>query len=228
MTRRPTALHGPLSVLRPEEISELLALSTTRSFLADEVLLRQGAQAHHVLVLLDGRARVVVTTTDGREVLVALLGPGDVLGELAVLDPAPRVATVSALEGVTALVVPGDAFLGFLEDHPHVMLSMLRVLARRLREADRHLVDQRTGDVVTRLSRHLLELGARYGVPSDDGLVLDVPLTQEQLASWVGTSREAVAMALRKLRTRGAVATSRRRITILDVAALREVAIAGS
>lgn len=225
MTHQPTALRGPLSVLSPAEAADLFALATTRSFATDDVLLLQGAQAHHLLVLLEGRARVVVTTEDGREVLVALRGPGDVVGELAVIDPAPRTATVSALEHVTALVVPANAFLAFIEERPHVMLAMLRALARRLRESDRYLVEGRTDDVSTRLCRQLLELAARYGTPSAEGIELDVPLTQEQLASWIGTSREAVGMALRDLRTRGAVTTGRKRITIRDVTALREVVL---
>ncbi len=227
MSRRPTALRGPLSVLRPPEVADFLDLATSREFAADDVLVRQGEGADHLLVLLRGRARVVVATGSGREVLVAVRGPGDVVGELAVLDPAARSATVSALEDLTALVVPSDAFLGFLHDRPHVMLALLRALVRRLRESDRHLVEGRTEDVRTRLARQLLQLGARYGAPSEEGIDLDVPLTQEQLASWIGTSREAVAMALRDLREEGAVATSRMRITLVDVDALRAVASGG-
>lgn len=227
MTERPSALRGPLSALQPAEVADFLDLATSRDFAADDVLVRQGEEAHHLLVLLRGRARVVVTTETGREVLVAVRGPGDVIGELAVLDPAARSATVSALEDLTALVVSSDAFLGFLHDRPHVMLALLRALVRRLRESDRHLVEGRTEDVRTRLARQLLQLGARYGTPSDNGIDLDVPLTQEQLASWIGTSREAVAMALRELRESGAVATSRMRITLLDIDALRAVAIGG-
>ena len=227
MTHRPTELRGPLSALQPDDVTDFLDLATTATFAAGDVLVRQGEEAHQLLVLLRGRVRVVVTTEAGREVLVAVRGPGDVIGELAVLDPGPRTATVSALEDLTALAVPGDAFRAFLDDRPHVMGALLRALVRRLRESDRHLVEDRTEDVGTRLARQLLELGARYGSPSEEGLDLDVPLTQEQLASWIGTSREAVAMALRDLRESGTVATSRMRITLLDVDALRDVGIGG-
>jgi CRP/FNR family transcriptional regulator, cyclic AMP receptor protein len=170
---------------------------------------------------------VVRTTPEGREVLLALRGPGDTLGELAAFDPAPRLATVTALEPLRSLAIDGQRFVGFLTDRPRAMLAMLRLLARRNRESDRRLVDTRVEEALTRLARHLLELGARYGAASADGLELDVPLSQQQLAAWVGVSREAVSAGLRTLREQGAVATGRMRITLLDIDRLRDIA-AGS
>lgn len=226
MSARPRpVLRGPLSVLRDDEVDRLLSLAIERRYDRGSVLMHQGDAGQDIHVLVSGRVRVVVGTTDGEEILVALRGPGDVLGELAVLDPAPRTATVSALEDVDALIVRGPDFLRFLRDHAHVTFSMLQLVVRRLRESDRRLVDGRAEDTVTRLARHLLELAARYGAPADDGLLLDVPLSQEQLASWVGASREAVNAALGDLRERGTLATGRMRITLLDVETLRETAL---
>lgn len=217
-------LQGPLSVLDGSDRAALLEISSTRSYEAGQVVVRQGEHARGVHVLLDGRVVVVRTTPQGREVLLALRGPGDTLGEIAALDPAPRLATVTALEDVSSLVVPGGQFAAFLADRPTAMQAMLQLLARRLRESDRRLVDMRAQEALTRLARHLLELGARYGVATDRGLELDVPLSQQQIADWIGVSREAVSAGLRQLREQDAVDTGRMCITLLDVDRLRSVA----
>lgn len=94
----------------------------------------------------------------------------------------------------------------------------------RLRESDRRLVEGRVEDTRTRVARQLLELAVRYGRVADRGLDLDVPLSQEQLASWVGASREAVSLALRDLRASEGILTGRLRITIIDVDVVREAA----
>lgn len=122
------------------------------------------------------------------------------------------------------LTLPAEAFRAFVDHHPKVLTALVQLLARRLREADRRLVEARTEDVLTRLSHHLLELGARYGRTGDEGLDLDIPLSQEQLAAWIGTTRESVSLALSELRSREAVSTARKRITLVDVDVLRELA----
>ena len=217
-------LQGPLSVLDGSDRAALLEIASSRTYDAGQVVVRQGEWVRNVHVLLDGRVTVVRTTPQGREVLLALRGPGDTLGELSALDPAPRAATVTTLEGVSSLVVPDGQFAAFLAERPVAMQAMLQLLARRLRESDRRLVDMRAQEALTRLARHLLELGARYGVASARGLELDVPLSQQQIADWIGVSREAVSAGLRQLREQGAVDTGRMRITLLDVDRLRSVA----
>ena len=205
----------------------LARVGTTRDYEPGQVLVRQGAQLRDVHVLLNGRAVVVRATPQGKDVLLALRGPGDTVGELAALDPAPRTATATALEVLSSLVIPGDRFIDFLGERPAAMLAMLQLLARRHRESDRRLVDTRAEEAITRLARHLLELGARYGVASEQGLDLDIPLSQQQLADWVGVSREAVSAGLRRLREQDVVATGRLHITLLDVDRLRSVAMGG-
>lgn len=225
---RPSPLHGlrgPLDALSPREVSSLLAIGRRRSFAAGEALTVEGQRTADVYVLLHGRVRVVASTRDGDEVLVAIRGAGDVLGELAAFDPAPRSATVSALEAVEAVVVPAARFVPFVESRPELMRHLLQVLTRRLRTANQRLVGHRSQDTVTRLARQLLELAARYGRAEPEGLRLDVPLSQEQLASLIGSSREAVNIALRRLREAEILETARMRITVTDVDALRAVAL---
>lgn len=220
-------LQGPLSVLDGADRAALARIATIRDYEPGQVLVRQGERLRDVHVLLNGRAVVVRATPQGKDVLLALRGPGDTVGELAALDPAPRTATATALEALSSLVIPGDRFIDFLGERPSAMLAMLQLLARRHRESDRRLVDSRAQEAITRLARHLLELGARYGVASEQGLDLDIPLSQQQLADWVGVSREAVSGGLRRLREQDVVATGRLHITLLDVDRLRSVAMGG-
>lgn len=216
--------RGPFSVLGPAEAAAFAGLGHLTTFQTGDALLRQGERSDRVHVMVTGRVRVVRLTRHGEEILLALRGPGDVIGELAAIDPAPRAATVNAIEDVTALTITGRAFTDFLRGHPHLLLAITRMLVTRLRESDRRLVEGRAEDTRTRVARQLLELAVRYGTVADRGLDLDVPLSQEQLASWVGASREAVSLALRDLRQTGGVSTGRMRITIIDVDVVRKAA----
>jgi CRP-like cAMP-binding protein len=146
-----------------------------------------------------------------------VLGPGDLLGDLAGIDGEPRSATATALETVEASVLPADGFTEFLTANPAAAVELLRSVTRRLRAADRRRAEFGSMDVVSRLARLLLELRDRYG----GGSTIGIALTQEELAGWTGASREAVVKALRVLRERGLIETGRRQIRILDAEELR-------
>ncbi len=105
--------------------------------------------------------------------------------------------------------------------HPDVALLFLQMLSRRLRDADRKRVEYGAHDTVGRVRARLVELAERYGEPVDRGIQIGLPLSQEEFAGWTGASREAVGKALQTLREVGWVTTERRRITVLDLEALR-------
>lgn len=204
--------------------ADLLGLGVERRYEAGEVIIRFGAPSRKVHLVRQGRVKVVVPTQDGWQALLAIRGVGDVLGELAVLDGQPRSASVVALEAVSTVEVQGARLLEFLRQRPEAMLVLLRALSRRLRETDR-LASQVGGRTVgSRLARRLLELAASEGQPTDDGVLIAVPLSHQDLADWIGASREAVSHALGRFRKTGAVRTGRMEIVITDVAFLREAA----
>lgn len=217
-------MRGPLGDLPPPVLTELLRLGRRRDYAAGETLLGYGSPTRHVLILRSGRVKIVVPTDHGWEALLAIRGPGDVLGELAALDGEPRSASVVALEAVATLEISAPQFVQFLGQRPEVMLSLLRTLSRRLRESDERSAELGGRSVQARLARRLLELAAAYGRHETDGLVLAIPLSQQDLADWIGSSREAVGHALGRLRRRGMVRTGRLRIVITDLASLRDVA----
>jgi CRP/FNR family transcriptional regulator, cyclic AMP receptor protein len=213
-----------LDSLTVEEADELNAIGVERAYGANVTLFHQGDDAGVVMMLLRGRVKVVSLGGYGREAIVAVRGPGDLLGELAAIDGGPRSATVTTLEPVEVLLVPYSAFSAFLERRPRVALVLLRLVVERLRYADAQHAQFATQDVLARVAQRLLELAESYGKPRDGGIEIGLPLSQEELASWTGASREAVSKALQQLRALRIVETGRRRLTVLELDALRRQA----
>ena len=211
-----------LDALTEAEADDLHSVGRRRRYGANVTLFHEGDEPGPVVVLLSGRAKVASLSSAGREVIVAVRGPGDLLGELSAIDGEPRSATVTTLEEVEALLVPGSAFAAFLEHCPRVALVILRMVAGRLRYADAQQADFAAHDVVGRVAHRLVELSERFGATRDEGRIeIELPLSQEELAAWTGASREAVSKALQLLRSLRIVETGRRHVTVLDVEALR-------
>lgn len=212
-----------LSLLDPDDREALLARAGRRRFRRGALLIQEGGTGEEVFALLSGRVKVTGTTRDGREVIVRFAGPGELLGELAVIDGQPRLASVEAIDPIEAMAISGRDFRALLESRPGISVALLRSLARRFRGADRARVEFAASQTLSRVAARLLELIERYGEPSGDGAVtIDLPLSQEELAGWTASSREAVAKALQTLRRLGVVSTERRRITVLDPDSLRD------
>jgi CRP/FNR family cyclic AMP-dependent transcriptional regulator len=212
---------GFLGALDPEQLAALHDRGIRRRFRKGQALFHEGGTSDRVVILVSGRVKVATTTEEGKEIVLAFRGPGDMLGELSAIDGEPRSATVEAIEPVESLAVAASDFRSFLLAYPDVALLLLRMLSRRLRDADRKRVEYAAHDTVGRVAARLVELADRYGEPTGRGLRIGLPLSQEELAGWVGGSREAVSKALQTLRSVGWVLTDRRRITVLDLEALR-------
>ncbi|MFN2463539.1 MAG: Crp/Fnr family transcriptional regulator [Candidatus Dormibacteria bacterium] len=210
-----------LAALSDLDRAALLDGGRLRSYRKGSVLLVEGESSERVAVLTEGRVKVFVNTDDGREVVLSMRGPGELIGELSFLDGAPRSATAAAVEDVRAAILSSAEFKSFLASRPAVALVLLQMLSRRLREADAKLAEFTAHDSVGRVAKRLLELAERYGRDEEEGLVIDLALSQEELAGWTGSSREAVSKALSALRQLGWVQTRRRGFVILDLEALR-------
>jgi CRP-like cAMP-binding protein len=212
---------GFLGQLRPDEMEALSTGGRKQRFRAGSTLFHEGETSDRLLGVLSGRVKISSFTGDGREILLAVRGPGDLLGELSSIDGEPRSATASALDDVEALVVGASAFKAFLEAHPRVALLMLEMVTRRLRDADRKRIEFTAHDTVGRVARRLVELAERFGESDGAALRIALPLSQQELAGWTGSSREAANKALQSLRARGWIETQRRGIRVLDLEALR-------
>jgi CRP/FNR family cyclic AMP-dependent transcriptional regulator len=211
----------PGGFLSEDEWRTLEANGRARRFRARQRLFREGEHGDHVLAIRSGRVKISVQTRSGREILLAVKEPGDLVGELSVIDGRPRSATAIALDPVDALVVPAPAFAAFIEGHPRIAVQLLRTLAAQIRDADRRSVDRDTGDITCRVARRLVDLAERLGEHRGSGVEITLALSQDDLAAWVGATREATSRALGGLRAEGCLTTGRQRIVLTDLPALR-------
>jgi CRP/FNR family cyclic AMP-dependent transcriptional regulator len=213
-----------LDRLTPAEIAAFERCGRTVRWQRGATLFSEGDRSDWVVAIRSGRVKVSYFTDQGTEVVLAIRGPGAILGELSAIDSQPRSATVSTLEPVAATVVPAAEFTGFLQSKPRAAVCLLQMVTDRLRDADRKRIEFGSSDALGRVAGRLVELAERFGDTSQEGVRIALPLSQQELAGWVGASRDAVAKALRTLRDRGWIDTQRRQITVRDLAALRDQA----
>lgn len=215
-----------LSELDPAERNALLENKRRRRFNRSTTLISAGTVSNSVALILEGRIKLSFFTDQGQEVVLAVRGPGDLVGELSALDGQPHSATATALEAVEAMIITTSDFYAFLLEYPRVAVLLLRMLSARLRDSDVKRVEFAAYDSVGRVARRLVEMAERFGDPLDEeGLRITLPLSQEELAGWTGSSREAVSKALQALRSKGLIETKRRAVTILDLPGLARRAI---
>jgi CRP/FNR family transcriptional regulator, cyclic AMP receptor protein len=208
-----------LALLTADEVAALRAAGRTRRWDRGSALMTEGDVSDWVLVLTSGRVKVSSHTASGTEVVLAVRGPGALLGEFSVIDGLPRSATVTALEPVEGIAVRD--FTSFLQEHGRVAVLLLEMVTSRVRDADRKRIEYGAFDTTGRVATRLVELAERYGRPSNGGIRVELPLSQDELAGWTGASREAVSKALRSLRDRGLIETGRRRVIVHDLEGLR-------
>ncbi|TDC82796.1 Crp/Fnr family transcriptional regulator [Actinomadura sp. 7K507] len=199
----------------------LVAAGAERRFHPDDVLLRQGDPASHVLILMAGRVKVLLSLPDGEVLLLAVRGPGELLGEIAVLGEDGRSATVIAVDACVTRVLPAERFRALLRS-AGLEAELLRRAMRRIREGEVWRAETAALPAGPRVVRALV----RLAVPGSDGPV-DVGLGQSEIGQAVGLSRSMVAAELARLRERGIVTTARRRIVITDMPRLRALAETG-
>jgi len=202
--------------------AELERLGGRRRYAAGETLFLEGDRAGEVLVLVSGEVKISVGSQEGREVILDVLEPGSLIGELSAIDGEARSATVAALSPVEVLAVAAGPFNEFLNRHPDVLRQLLLEVIRRLRVRVRHQLEFGAGDALGRVCARLVELADRYGRVDGSAVVLSSPVSQSELAAWTGLSREAIVKALRALRQLGWIDNRGRAIVIREVDSLRD------
>jgi CRP-like cAMP-binding protein len=217
---------SPVAVFLSDVPPEFHRLGVVRRHQKGAYLILEGDRSDHVLMLRSGRLKIVRTAADGRQTLVAVRGPGELVGELNALagSDAPRAASVVALDDVVVQSIPVGDFLRFLEHNASVSFALLRQLAARLREATTRHADAGGYDVLHRLARALVVEAERNGRDVEAGTLVGTGLSQEDLAGLVAASPKSVSRSLAVLRNRGLVSTGRRSIVIRDLEGLRRFA----
>jgi len=222
--------HGQtpsLQQLSRQDADALVERVRRRTIKPGTEIIRAGSAGDEAFLVLAGRVRLVAYGADRREVVLALRGPGELIGEMAALGAGRRTATAVAVDEVEAGFLSASELLGFLRDHPDSTLVLIRMVVRRLAEATQDVVDLATQDSVGRLAKRLVDLSSVHGRAASGGTQIELALTQDELARWTGATRETVSRALRLMRQLGWVATDRKTITVLDPAALKERCGAG-
>lgn len=181
-------------------------------------LLFEGDLSERAVVILRGTARVFATAANGRQVLVTIVGPGEILGEMSALDGRPHSASVVALEDLDVVVISDTDFRSILAANASIAIAVAVRLTRELRRGMHQRTELVAYDVPARLAAALVELHDRLA--AGDG-PFEAPISQRELAEWCGASREAVTKGLARFRSCGWVQTGRRSVTVLDVEALR-------
>ncbi len=210
-----------LALLTPAEQAAVSELGSQRKYARGTVLMYEREPGEDVMVLQSGRAKVTRVEAGGYETLLSIRDPGDILGELAFIDGASRLASVTALEPVRTLVITSGVFRRHLETAPRVAVALLEVITRRLRDTTIKRSQFLGSDTIGRLAARIVELADRYGVDENEGIEIELALSQDELASWTAASRAGVAKALQTLRELGWIETHRRRLVVRDLAALR-------
>lgn len=204
--------------LGDEQRTEVLAAARRRTYRRGEIVFHEGDPGDTLHLIRRGRVAVRITTPLGDTATLRILAPGGWFGELSVLAPAPRSATITALEAVETLTLTGDQLSALRHRHPEIDTALLLALVDEVRRLSSALVDALYVPAPARLVRVLVALGEVYP-RAEDGSVT-VPLTQDDLAGLCGTTRPTVNQELGRLAERGLIDVARGRVVLRDLTAL--------
>ncbi len=198
--------------LSDRELDVIRAVSVEKSFPKNAVVLTEGEIGDSLYMIQTGKVKVFIGDEDGREIILKILGPGDFFGEMSMIDKQPRSASVTTLEAATVHILSHSSFEKCVEQAPRIANMVMRVLAQRVREADRKIGTLALMDVYGRVASTLLELA----VYSNGKLMVGEKLSQQDLANMVGASREMVNRILKDLADRGFITVESKSITIIN------------
>ena len=207
------------SGLDSSDRQRFLELTRERTYPKGSVILFENDPGDSLYIVRSGRVKVVLIGEDGREIILAVLGPGDHFGEQSLIDQQPRSATVIAMEDASLLILHRDDFRRRVESSPAIAWALLTEMSRRLRHADEKIGGLVLLDVPGRIARLLLDLAAE-----NDGKTIEKALTHQTIAQMIGASRETVSRSMKDFQDAGWIGVERRRISVTDEAALKRLA----
>ena len=215
------AQSGLFQGLPNEAVDPVASRLETVTLPRGRVVFNEGEPGDSLYIVMSGKIKLSRRSPDGRENVLAVMGPSDQFGELSVFDPGPRTATATAITDVKLARMPQAVLRPWIEAHPEVGERLLHVLARRLRRTNDSVADLIFTDVPGRVAKALLGLAERFGTQEAEGVRVHHDLTQEELAQLVGASRETVNKALADFASRGWIRLEARAVLISDVERLR-------
>ena len=200
--------------LADEDIRELMAVARKRTFRSGEVIFHRDDPGQVLYVIKEGKVKISLVSPEGQEIVLAVLGKGECFGEFTILDELPRSADAITLEKVECYTLQRSDFHNAIAKNPKIAIQVLQVLTKRLRINDQMVEDLIFLDVYGRVAKKLLELGETHGEKVENGTRINVRLTQQELASMVGASRESVNKVLGYFTDKNFISTDKHRITL--------------
>jgi CRP-like cAMP-binding protein len=210
------ASAGIFQGVEPSAVVALTKQLPLVDFPRGHTVFAEGEPGDRLYIIVSGKVKIGRRSPDGRENLLAILGPSDMFGELAIFDPGPRTSKVTTITEVRAVSMDRGALRAWIAERPKIAEQLLQVLARRLRRTNNNLADLIFTDVPGRVAKQLLALAQRFGTREDGALRVTLDLTQEEIAQLVGSCRETVNKALADFAQRGWIRLEGKSMLIMD------------
>ncbi|NQU70566.1 MAG: Crp/Fnr family transcriptional regulator [Rhodospirillales bacterium] len=208
--------HVLLGQLEPDELARVLAFSRTERFSSGQVIFRRGEPGQSMMTVISGRIKISVSSSEGKEAVLAILGRGEVLGEMSLLDGKERSADATAMEAGEALSIHRRDFIPFLERNPAICIRMLGIMSNRLRRTSGMVEDRSFLDLPGRLAKTLIDLGGTDGTETEDGLRVETRMSQRSFGAMLGASRETINKQLKAWQDEGLILTGRGYVVLID------------
>ena len=215
--------HPLLGRLEADELDRVVTYMRVARHPRNTVLFRKGDPGANMMVVVRGRVKVCTHSEDGKELVLNLFSPGEVFGEIALLDGADRTADAVTLDDCELLVLERRDFIPFLRSHPDACLRLMEVLCQKLRQTSQLLEEALFLEGPSRLAKRLVHLAEAFGKPVADGVRIDLQLSQQQLGNMVGMSRESMNKHLRQWREEDLIRIQDGYYVITDLESLREL-----
>lgn len=210
--------------LAPEARAQLFAAGHPRRLPRRAILFSEGEDAAALYLLVSGRLKLLRSSADGQEVIVRFVGPGELLGAVAALPEARYPATAEVVDDAELAAWTRKALAPVLARHPELTTALLGIVTRRMGDVQGRLQELSTERVARRLARTLLRLAAQLGRKTDEGILLDLPLSRQNLAELTGTTLFTVSRLLSAWESEGLLRSSREQVTILQPHGLVRIA----
>ncbi|VAX37141.1 Transcriptional regulator, Crp/Fnr family [hydrothermal vent metagenome] len=208
--------------LTPEQIDRLESRCKAKTFKRGEIVYLPNDLNDLVLLVSSGRVKLYHITSDGKQALLALVDPGELFGELALLGNSKREEYAETMESTTLILIPGKEIRQLMDEHPSVSVGVTRLMGFRMQRIERRLKSILFRSNRERLIHLLLELAEKYGRPTVEGVLLSIKLSHQDLASIIGSTRETVTVVLGELQDEKSISIEKRRITLPNIEQLAE------
>ncbi|BCV20862.1 Crp/Fnr family transcriptional regulator [Moorella sp. Hama-1] len=208
--------------LNPEELQHIASLALRRRYRKNMYIFMEGEPGDAIYFVTRGAIKLFQVLEDGREKILHFVREGEIFAEVLLFEGGLYPATAQTLEDTEVGIIRNADMEELLSRHGEMAVKIIKVMSRRLRQAQNHIRDLALKGAYGRLASSLLQLARQYGKPREDGVTIDLNLSQQELASLIGTSRETVARILSDFKRLGTVEVERQRITIIEPEKLRE------